>query len=215
MSLPASIDLTDRVAIVTGGSRGIGKGISLELARRGASVSIIYSNPARLAQAQETVSEIKSLGVKAVAIIADLKDPKSHAVIVKETLEGLGAKEIHILGKYIQRRLRHLSTNFLFKVHNAGQANTTHTPDMTPEVLSEVLDTNFCGPYLLTQAVLPYIPRGGRIIFISSISARYPTPGDRMRVPLYAASKAAVEALCREWAFEVRSILKAPVIMSN
>ena len=102
MSLPASIDLSNRVAIVTGGNRGIGKGISLELARRGANVAIIYSNPARSGQTQETVSEIQALGVKAVSIIADLSDPSSPAKIVKETLEGFGTKEIHILGKSAQ-----------------------------------------------------------------------------------------------------------------
>jgi 3-oxoacyl-[acyl-carrier protein] reductase len=100
MSLPATISLSGRTAIVTGGSRGIGKEISIELARRGASVAIVYANPAKTTAAQETVDEIKAIGVDAVAILADLKDVSSSERIVKETLAGLGSAKIDILGVY-------------------------------------------------------------------------------------------------------------------
>ena len=91
----------------------------------------------------------------------------------------------------------------------------TRTPDITPEIISQVIGVNFTAPYLLTSAALPYIPRGGRIIFISSIAARYPMPSDELRVPLYAASKGAVEALTREWAFEVITTYKPPEHLTN
>jgi NAD(P)-dependent dehydrogenase (short-subunit alcohol dehydrogenase family) len=89
-NLPSSISLSNLTAIVTGGSRGIGKDISLELARRGADVAIIYVNPA--------IAEIKTFGVKAVAIQADLKDPSALDRIVKETLKALVTEKIDILG---------------------------------------------------------------------------------------------------------------------
>ena len=97
-SLPSTLTLHKLTALVTGGSRGIGKGIALELARRGANVAIVYVNPAKSSTADETVAEIKALGVKGVAIQADLADPSAHERIVKETLKGLSTESIHILG---------------------------------------------------------------------------------------------------------------------
>ena len=97
-NLPSSITLHNLTTLVTGGSRGIGKAIALELAGRGSSVAIVYVNPAKSDAANETVAEIKALGVKGVAIQADLKDPSSYETIVKETLKGLGTNQIHILG---------------------------------------------------------------------------------------------------------------------
>jgi 3-oxoacyl-[acyl-carrier protein] reductase len=97
-NLPSSISLSNLTAIVTGGSRGIGKDISLELARRGADVAIIYVNPAKSHVANETIAEIKTFGVKAVAIQADLKDPSALDRIVKETLKALVTEKIDILG---------------------------------------------------------------------------------------------------------------------
>jgi 3-oxoacyl-[acyl-carrier protein] reductase len=97
-NLPCSITLHGLTALVTGGSRGIGKGISLELARRGANVAVVYVNPTKSNAANQTVAEILALGVKAVAIQADLRDTSTYERIVKETLNGLGTDKIHILG---------------------------------------------------------------------------------------------------------------------
>jgi NAD(P)-dependent dehydrogenase (short-subunit alcohol dehydrogenase family) len=109
VSIPTSLSLLNRTAIVTGGTRGIGKGIALELARRGASVAIVYANPKNGDRAEETVKEIKAAGidmkgveVKAVAILADLKDPQVGERIVREMLEGLGTGKIDILGKSLK-----------------------------------------------------------------------------------------------------------------
>lgn len=97
-NLPSSITLHNLTALVTGGSRGIGKAIALELARRGSNIAIAYVNPAKSGTADETVAEIRALGVKGVAIQADLKDLSSYERVVKETLNGLGTDQIHILG---------------------------------------------------------------------------------------------------------------------
>ena len=71
---------------------------------------------------------------------------------------------------------------------------------MKAETFDELVNTNIRAPFFLTQACLPYIPRGGRIILLSSISARAPSPA--VTVPLYAMTKAANEALARDWAVE-------------
>jgi NAD(P)-dependent dehydrogenase (short-subunit alcohol dehydrogenase family) len=94
------------------------------------------------------------------------------------------------------------SLSSLVQVHNAAQASVSTTPDMTQSHFSDIIDTNLRAPFFLTQAALPHIPSGGRIVLISSISAR--SPVQAVSVPLYAATKAALEALARDWAFEVR-----------
>ena len=74
----------------------------------------------------------------------------------------------------------------------------------TQEHFSSVIDTNLRAPFFLTQAAMPHIPSGGRIIVLSSVAARMPVPG--VPVPIYGASKGAIEALVREWSFEVSSV---------
>jgi NAD(P)-dependent dehydrogenase (short-subunit alcohol dehydrogenase family) len=96
---PATL-LTGKVAIVTGGTRNIGAGISKELASRGASVAMVYQNKATSAAAEAYARELEGLGggVRAVAIQADLADAASPAKIIKATLEGLGVDGIDIVG---------------------------------------------------------------------------------------------------------------------
>ena len=77
--------------------------------------------------------------------------------------------------------------------------------ETTHDIFTNVFDTNVRGPYFLTQAILPHMPTGGRIILISSSSARLASKGAAMA--LYSASKAAIECLARTWAYEVRPIL--------
>lgn len=99
-ALPSSIDLTGRVALVTGGIAGIGKGIALELARRGASVAITYTSSNKSKIADNTVKELRELrdGIEAVSFRADLRDPAAHQYIVEETLKELRSDHIDILG---------------------------------------------------------------------------------------------------------------------
>lgn len=97
---PIKLPLAGKTALVTGGIRGIGRGISLELARRGANVAMVYANPSRQDTAMEVVKEIQSLdsGVKAVSIQADLKKFDNYQKIVDETLQELHVKNIDIVG---------------------------------------------------------------------------------------------------------------------
>lgn len=94
------LPLAGKTALVTGGIRGIGRGISLELARRGANVAMVYASPGRQDAATEAVKEIRSLdsGAKAVSILADLKKFENYQKIVDETLREFDVKNIDIVG---------------------------------------------------------------------------------------------------------------------
>lgn len=94
-----------------------------------------------------------------------------------------------------------LQSTDMIPVHNAGIMPISSVLDTTQEMFSDVIDTNVKGPFFLTQAVLPYIPSGGRIILISSTSARISSIGAPMS--MYSASKAALESFARTWAYEV------------
>ncbi|KAL7928307.1 NAD(P)-binding protein [Trichoderma chlorosporum] len=180
MQLP----LAGKTALVTGGIRGIGRGISLELARRGANVAMVYANPHRDETAMEAVKEILALdsGAKAVGILADLKVFDNYQKIVDEALQGLGVEHIDIV------------------VHNAAVGSPVSTQNTTEKLYDDTMATNVRAPFFLTQTLIPYIPRGGRIILISSIAARRFSFG--MHQTAYAISKAAIEALARSWAVE-------------
>lgn len=92
--------LTGKTAIVTGGIRGIGKGISLELVLRGANVAMVYMNPSSTAAAEAYAIELegKGTGIKATAILADISRAENIPTIVSETLRRLDVKNIDIIG---------------------------------------------------------------------------------------------------------------------
>ncbi|KAK0648734.1 hypothetical protein B0T16DRAFT_371257 [Cercophora newfieldiana] len=182
----STTSLVGRVAIVTGGTRNIGGGISKELALRGAYVAMVYQNPATSAAAEAYARELESLGGgRVVAILADVADASSPARIVKETLEKLKVEKIDIV------------------INNAAIGDWTPTEDITLERYAAVMDTNVRAPIMLVQAALPYIPSGGRIINISSFATRGVNIGPGIPpMPLYVASKIALEGLTQNWAVE-------------
>lgn len=98
---PSQFSLAGKTALVTGGIRGIGRGISLELARRGANVAMVYANPSRHETARKAVEEILSLdsGAKAISIQADLKVFGNYQKIIDETLRELDVRTIDIVGR--------------------------------------------------------------------------------------------------------------------
>jgi 3-oxoacyl-[acyl-carrier protein] reductase len=172
--------LSGKVALVTGGSRGIGAAIAKRLATDGASVAITYTKGGDAAAS--VVKEIERAGGKAIAIQADAADPGAVRAAVEKTVTTF-------------RRLDIL-------VNNAGTAIPKPFEEATLEEMNQVIDINLRGVFAATQAALKHLPEGGRIITIgSAVGERVLTPG---LVP-YAATKGAVKIFTQGLAREVGS----------
>ena len=173
-------NLTNKIALITGGSRGIGAGIAKRLAADGASVAITYTKGADAAAA--VVKEIESAGGKAIAIQADAADAKAVKAAVEKTVASYG--RIDIL------------------VNNAGTAIPKPFEEATLEELNRVIDINLRGVFIATQAALKHMGDGGRIIMVGScVGERTMTPG----LAAYAATKGAVKMFTQGLAREVGS----------
>lgn len=160
--------LEGKIALITGGSRGIGAGIAKRLAADGASVAITYAKGAEAAAS--VVKEIERAGGRAIAIQADARDPDAVNAAVEKTVTTLG--ELDVL------------------VNNAGTAIRKPFEDTTLEELDVVIDINVRGTFVATQAALKHMKNGGRIIMIGScLAERVMTRG---LVP-YSATKGAVK----------------------
>lgn len=171
MSLP----LEGKIALVTGGSRGIGAAIAKRLAADGAAVAITYAG--NKDAADSVVSAIEAAGGRARAIQANAADDASQRAGVAETVKAFG--RIDIL------------------VHNAGIAEFVTAEQEADDTFTRQFATNVRGLQIGTQAALAHIPNGGRIILMGSVAAyRAPMPG----IGIYGATKAAVAALGRGWA---------------
>jgi 3-oxoacyl-[acyl-carrier protein] reductase len=175
------IDLTGKGAIVTGGSRGIGRAIALRLARQGADVA--FSFRGNQAAADDTVREIEALGRRALAVQGDATDPTSADALVKQALGVFG--QVDIL------------------VNNAGITRDDLIMRMTPETWREVLETNLFGAFYAIKAVTrPMLKaRRGRIINITSVSGQ----AGQMGQANYSAAKAGLIGLTKATARELAS----------
>jgi 3-oxoacyl-[acyl-carrier protein] reductase len=170
--------LTNKVALITGGSRGIGAAIAKRLAADGASVAITYTKGADAAAA--VVKEIESSGGKAIAIQADATDAEAVQAAVEKTVATF--KQLDIL------------------VNNAGTAIPKPFEEATLEELDRVIDLNVRGVFVATQAALKHMKSGGRVIMIGScVGERNFTPG----LAAYAATKGAVKMFTQGLAREV------------
>jgi 3-oxoacyl-[acyl-carrier protein] reductase len=168
----------NKVALVTGGSRGIGAAIAKRLAADGASVAITYSKGADAAAS--VVEAIESAGGKALAIQANAADAKAVRNAVEQTVATFGGLDI--------------------LVNNAGTAIPKPFEEATLEELDQVIDLNLRGVFIATQAALKHIADGGRIIMIGScVGERNMTPG----LAAYAATKGAVKMFAQGLAREV------------
>src|SRR6202521_596529 len=172
--------LTEKVALVTGGSRGIGAAIAKRLAADGASVAITYAKDASAANA--VVKAIELAGGKAVAIQADAANAEAVKGAVEKAVATLGRLDV--------------------LVNNAGTAIPKRFEETTLEELDRVIDINVRGVFVATQAALKHMKNGGRIIMIGScVGERNMTPG---LVP-YSATKGAVKMFTQGLSREVGS----------
>jgi 3-oxoacyl-[acyl-carrier protein] reductase len=170
--------LDGKIALVTGGSRGIGAAIARRLAADGARVAITYTKGADAAAS--VVATIERMGGKAVAIQADAVDALAVKAAVEKAVSTFGGLDI--------------------LVNNAGTGFPNRFEDATPEELDRVIDINIRGTFRTTQAALKHMNNGGRIIMIGScVGERVMTPG---LVP-YAATKGAVKMFAQGLAREV------------
>lgn len=171
--------LDNKLALVTGAARGIGRGIADRLASEGAHVIVNYSTSQT--EAEALVEAIRSRGGSASAIRADIADLGAAAAMVDRI--AADHSRIDIL------------------VNNAGRgSNGMPTLDRTaPEDFDRVIDLNMRGLFFMTQAAVRIMPDGGRVVSISSITTKSRVPG----LSVYAGSKAAVEAFTRIWAAEL------------
>ena len=170
--------LANKVALVTGGSRGIGAAIAKRLAADGASVAITYAKDANAASA--VVKAIEDRGGKALAIQADAADTKAINAAIDKTVATLGRLDV--------------------LVNNAGTAIPKPFEQATLEEMDHMIDLNFRGVLVATQAALKHINNNGRIIMIGScVGERMMTPG----LAAYSATKGAVKMFTQGLAREV------------
>ena len=174
-----------KIAIVTGGSRGIGRNIVLSLAKRG--VDSIFTFNSNQTEAEKVVGLVTEAGQKAIALQLDTGNVGAFDTFVQSvqsTLKSLGA------------------THFDYLVNNAGN-NHHNMPfeQATEEELDSIYNVHFKGVFFLTQKLLPLINDGGRIVNLSTARTRIASPGGSV----YASMKGAVEVLSRHMAKELGS----------
>ncbi len=165
--------LEGQTALVTGASRGIGRAIALHLTRAGANVILHYNTNKSAAEAVAI-----EVGRPSRLVQADLRFPKD----IDRMVGSLGDTKIDIL------------------VNNAGLWGPTPLGSTTLETLESMLDVNVKAVFWLTQALLPRLRDGARIVNVSSIAGRIGRAGGRS---VYGASKAAIDAFTRNWALEL------------
>jgi len=170
--------LANKVALVTGGSRGIGAAIAKRLAADGASVAITYAKDVNAASA--VVKAIEGSGGKALAIKADAADPKAINAAIEKTVAILGRLDV--------------------LVNNAGTAIPKPFEQTTLEEMDQMINLNFRGVLVATQAALKHLNDNGRIIMIGScVGERMMTPG----LAAYSATKGAVKMFTQGLSREV------------
>lgn len=172
-----------KIALVTGGSRGLGKNTVLALAKTG--VDVVFTYLSKQAEAEALIAEVKTLGRKAVALQLDVGNSKSFPAFAEQVAG--------VLTQEWQRR------DFDFLVNNAGVGTYGSFAATTEEQFDLLVNVHFKGTFFLSQKLLPMIKDGGRIINLSSGLARFSLPG----YSAYAAMKGAIEVVSRYMALEL------------
>ncbi len=174
--------MSNKIAIVTGGSRGLGRNTVLSLAKR--NVDSVFTYHSNKAEADNVAAAAGDLGAKAIGLQLDTGNVGAFDAFtgeVRQTLAGWGA------------------TGFDYLVNNAGTSLNKSILETTEEELDGIYNVHFKGVFFLTQKLLPLINDGGRIVNISSGLARFSFPGRAA----YASMKGAVEVLTRYLAREL------------
>lgn len=187
-----------RIALVTGGSRGLGQNMALHLAAAGLDVVITYRT--RIDEAQAVVARIEALGRKALALPLDTGAVAGFDAFFQSLSDQLQA----IWGR----------TTFDYLINNAGIDRYGHFPTVTEQDFDDLMNVHFKGVYFLTQKALPFLEDGGGIVNLSTGLARFTTPG----YSAYASMKGAVETLTKYLAKElgprgIRTNVVAPGII--
>jgi len=177
--------MKNKIALVTGGSRGLGRDMALNLAKKGIDVILTYHS--NITEANKVVEEVKALGQEAIAFQLDTGDVKSFDQFFGD------------VNKHLTEKTG--SSTFDFLINNAGTALYAPFAETTEEQFDEALNIHYKGVFFLTQKALPLLNDGGRIINISSGLARFAFAGSSA----YGSMKGAVEVLTRYLAKELGS----------
>jgi len=177
------MSLAGQTALVTGGSKGIGRAICLALAKEGANIVIAARNESEI---EETMNKLKSMGSKAMAIQADIRSEEDVRRLISMTIDKCGRLDILI--------------------NNAGVAHKKRLEETTLEEYDEIMDTNLKGVFLCTKYAIPYIreSKNGKIINISSVGGLHGLP----EFSVYCASKFGVNGLTESIAAELEGEIK-------
>jgi NAD(P)-dependent dehydrogenase (short-subunit alcohol dehydrogenase family) len=171
--------LSNKTALVTGASRGIGRAIAKRLANDGAHIFAHYNRSS--AEADKLVAEIEKSGGSAEAIAANLEDVGSVNRLIADVKARLGNRKLDIL------------------VNNAGILEYWNLGDSDPAILDRLLAVNVRAPYQITNALVDSLAEGGRVLFLSSVVADNHFPG----ATAYAITKGAIDTLTRYLAGEL------------
>lgn len=177
------MSLAGQTALVTGGSKGIGRAICLALAKEGANIIIASRNESEI---KETMDKLKEMGSKSLAIQADVRSEEDVRRLISMTIDKCGKLDILI--------------------NNAGVAYKRRLEETTLEEYEQIIDTNLKGVFLCTKYAIPYIKesKNGKIINISSVGGLHGLP----EFSVYCASKFGVNGITESIASELEGEIK-------